>query len=151
MCIQGAAVDEGRCIRRGTDTFLYQKTSSMPHIARANIIVSLGLRSGDLPVRCSHRRSLRLLPLTTLGPRRRHPTGYVRASLGRSCLKNSSSSSSSLRPLPPPPPPPRPRNVATRQAREFLIVGGLYSVTALRKLTRRVTVYTKHQLTLQKR
>jgi hypothetical protein len=31
-----------------------------------------------------------------------------------------------------------------------LIVGGLYSVTALRKLTMRVTVYTKHQLTLQK-
>jgi hypothetical protein len=32
----------------------------------------------------------------------------------------------------------------------FLIVGGLYSVTALRKTTRRVTVYTKHRLTLQK-
>jgi len=31
-----------------------------------------------------------------------------------------------------------------------LIGGGLYSVTALRKLTMRVTVYTKHQLTLQK-
>jgi hypothetical protein len=31
-----------------------------------------------------------------------------------------------------------------------LIVGGLYSVTALRKLTMRVTVYTKHQLTPQK-
>jgi len=29
-----------------------------------------------------------------------------------------------------------------------LIVGGLYSVTALRKLTMRVTVYTKHQLVL---
>ena len=32
----------------------------------------------------------------------------------------------------------------------FLIGGGLYSVTALRKITMRVTVYTKHQLTLQK-
>ena len=32
----------------------------------------------------------------------------------------------------------------------FLIVGGLYSVTALRKITMRVTVYTKHRLTLQK-
>jgi hypothetical protein len=32
----------------------------------------------------------------------------------------------------------------------FLIDGGLYSVTALRKITMRVTVYTKHQLTLQK-
>jgi len=31
---------------------------------------------------------------TTLGPRRRHPTGYVRASLGRSCNDT-----------PPPPPP----------------------------------------------
>jgi hypothetical protein len=38
-----------------------------------------------------------------------------------------------------------------RRLHIFLIVGGLYSVTALRKLTRRVTVYTKHQLTLQKR
>ena len=28
---------------------------------------------------------LGLLPIATLGPRRRHPTGYVRASLGRSC------------------------------------------------------------------
>jgi len=28
----------------------------------------------------------------------------------------------------------------------FLIVGGLYSVTALRKITMRVTVYTKHRL-----
>jgi len=33
---------------------------------------------------------------------------------------------------------------------EFLIIGGPYLVTALRKLTMRVTVYTKHQLTLQK-
>jgi len=32
----------------------------------------------------------------------------------------------------------------------FLIVGGLYSVTALRKTTMGVTVYTKHRLTLQK-
>ena len=31
----------------------------------------------------------------------------------------------------------------------FLIVGGLYSVTALRKITMRVTVYTKHRLTLK--
>jgi len=38
----------------------------------------------------------------------------------------------------------------TFSERFFLIVGGLYSVTALRKITMRVTVYTKHRLTLQK-
>ena len=41
-------------------------------------------------------------------------------------------------------------SVASGGRQIFLIVGGLYSVTALRKLTMRVTVYTKHQLTLQK-
>jgi len=40
--------------------------------------------------------------------------------------------------------------VLSTRKRTFLIVGGLYSVTALRKLTMRVTVYTKHRLTLEK-
>ena len=42
------------------------------------------------------------------------------------------------------------RSKATVTRSDFLIVGGLYSVTALReKYHERVTVYTKHRLTLQ--